>query len=148
MFPVSFSSFGDIVAAATLLHDIVSALNEVRGSPAEYRDLLDELRHFAQLLYAIDHAIGHSSDETLRSEILSQVEHCCTLVGEAFSSTVKFEPLTHNDPSRLNFGERIRRGMLKVEWRLRKQHKAKEYKDRLAQARGLLVLSLTMYVNH
>ena len=41
--PVTFGSVGDIIAVGILVKDLVAALNQSRGSQAEYKQLVDEL---------------------------------------------------------------------------------------------------------
>ena len=43
MVPITCNAVGDILALATLVLDVIRALNDARGSASEYRTFVDEL---------------------------------------------------------------------------------------------------------
>ncbi|KAF2876011.1 hypothetical protein BDV95DRAFT_665353 [Massariosphaeria phaeospora] len=51
--PITFGSFGDIISVTLLVKDVVAALDESRGSSAEYQGLVRELNHLDSALLQV-----------------------------------------------------------------------------------------------
>ncbi|KAI0032226.1 hypothetical protein K488DRAFT_70778 [Vararia minispora EC-137] len=145
MFPITCNAVGDIVAIAQLLLNAHAALSEARGSHKDFRDLSDELQYFSDVLSATAGVVRESEDEALRSNVLEQVQKGCDVINTMAQRIIKFTPLGESLSSDVDFGERLRRGLLKLEWRFSAaQSDAKECRLKLANCRGQILLALNV----
>jgi len=75
------SSFGDIVAAVTIVHTIYTALQDSRGSSFEYQCLIDDLRSFETALNTVHDILQKIPiDQSLRDPIIAEAKVCRTLL--------------------------------------------------------------------
>ena len=109
------TSVEDIAKVAKQLYDIISALNEARGSARDYRDLIRELQSLAFLLQNSSQIIDEYPNESLRSSVVTAVKQCCEVVGDAFEGTRSFDILGNEQRSGLGVGVRLRRGTAKID---------------------------------
>lgn len=56
--PITFGSFGDIIAAVQVACKLIEVLNAQRGAKREFRDLLVDLRLFHRFLDQVQHFIN------------------------------------------------------------------------------------------
>jgi hypothetical protein len=143
---ISCNAFGDIVAVVTLIYQIATALNDARGSSKDYRDLVQELRTLAHLLQNISDLVTGLLDPSLQSTVVSAVQQCCSVIGDAFEDTTTFSILGDERSSEHSLFHRVRRTVSKVDWRLRRQADAKACRLKLLQCRVHLLLALNMCV--
>lgn len=93
--PVTFGSVGDIIAVCLLVKDLVDALDKSRGSKAEYRSLISELRTLERVLLHIDtFSRNNGANPGLRGilqTIGEAVAHCQGLVSEFLQRVKKYQ---------------------------------------------------------
>ncbi|KZV74383.1 hypothetical protein PENSPDRAFT_204093 [Peniophora sp. CONT] len=117
MFPLTCNAIGDIVTLASLVFDIIRALNETRGSVLEYRVLAGELNAMHTMLTAVDRVVRDTADETLRYEILKEVDRCGQDVQNALARIIKFSALGHAGTPVHSPRIKLARQWYKLEWR-------------------------------
>lgn len=142
MFPITFSSFGDIVTAVTLLVQIINAL---RGSDQNYRQLVQEINLFAEILDQFSRNSEMMYDELSREFTLKRVQLCYDVVDEVFERMADFIPLGQ-EPADTTIVARLRKGKLKIRWRHGMQEEAEQYVEKLHRMTGQLGVVMNLYV--
>lgn len=90
--PITFGSVGDILAVAGLVKDLITTLNDSRGSAAEYRQIVQSLQNLHMLLLNLDDLAklcndrGNSVAESFTARL--QAEQCRQYVA-SFSDKIK-----------------------------------------------------------
>jgi len=75
------SSFGDIIAAVTIVHTIYTALQDSRGSSFEYQCLIDDLHSFETALNTVHDILQKIPiDQSLRDPIIAEAKVCRALL--------------------------------------------------------------------
>jgi hypothetical protein len=145
MFPITCNAFGDIVSMINIVTSIIKALDETRGSMAEYRVFKEELIVLQNTLASIDRVAERSSDEVLRSHTLNEVNACCTIVHGAMLRMAKFDILVQKNEDIQTFSARIVKQWRKIKWIKAKKGVVAEYKDKIeARRRALDTLLITL----
>ncbi|KDQ51549.1 hypothetical protein JAAARDRAFT_211010 [Jaapia argillacea MUCL 33604] len=137
MFPITFSSFGDIVAAAQLAVAIANALSESSGSSYEYQCLIEELRSFSRALNA---AHGVVQNITLSRDVLNGIDAEVTVTR---SIMTKFEDKIQGYKKALDRGG-SGSSWRKIGWGLFKKQEIVELRTKLAAHRQNIILLLTL----
>ncbi|KAF8967546.1 hypothetical protein BDZ97DRAFT_1980347 [Flammula alnicola] len=146
MLPFVPSSFGDIVAAATLALSIYKALNDSTGASYEYQCLISELRSFHRaLLFVNDRIRATPTNETVVQDIKEEAATCLKLL-EKFWDRIK------SYQKALGGGGRSS-SWRKIGWGLFKATDVAEFRQKLSQHKqnitvflsGLECNSLTSY---
>lgn len=117
MFPLTCNAIGDIVTLASLVFDIIRALNETRGSALEYRVLAGELNAMHTMLTAVERVVQDTANERLRYEILKEVDRCGQDVQNALARIIKFSALGHAGTPVHSQRIYLARQWYKLEWR-------------------------------
>jgi hypothetical protein len=74
--PITFGSVGDIISVSLLVKDVLVALNDGRGSAAEYQEIIREL-------YILDRALLQVSQLSRQHEATPEVASLCHVAGKA-----------------------------------------------------------------
>jgi hypothetical protein len=91
--PVTCGSIGDIIAIGLLVKDLVTVLNQSRGSQAEYKQLVDELNLLHNVLTRIGNlcitttTVGRRLEVSALHNTALQVAHSCRKCIEGFTNT-------------------------------------------------------------
>ena len=129
---------------ASLVLDVIRALNETRGSPSEYRSLVSDLHSMHTLLVAVSRVASDSSDNALRDEILSEVNRCGLNVQDALARIAKFSALGHGGGTPQPRRVRVARQWYKLEWRFAKRGDAQAVRAELQAATQRLTALLVV----
>ncbi|KAF8967526.1 hypothetical protein BDZ97DRAFT_2073568 [Flammula alnicola] len=136
MLPFVPSSFGDIVAAATLALSIYKALNDSTGSSYEYQCLISEVRSFHHaLLFVGDVIRATPSNETVAQDIKVEAAMCLKLL-ENFWDRIK------SYQKALGGGGR-NSSWRKIGWGLFKANEVAEFRQKLSQRKQNLTVFLS-----
>lgn len=116
--PISFGSVGDIISICLLVKDLVTALDESKGSAAEYREVRLELRALERALLEVE-VLSRSHASTVKLNALYATARKaaldCRQPVEAFLYKIK-----KYDPS-LGAGASkniVRNSAMKIRWQL------------------------------
>jgi len=141
---VTFGAVGDLLAVAALIKDIITALDDCRGSSKAYRDLVQSMEALAQALQEVDR-IYHASntsfepDEQTRSAVLhivGQVRQCL----DGFKTRIaKFAPGLAQGGS----GNTIKDAARKIQWKLEEKD-IEKFKTEVAAHTEFLKFFLNM----
>jgi hypothetical protein len=117
--PVTFGSVGDIVAVGLLVKDLIAALDEARGSKAEYRAAVQAIKTLDDTINLVNqHVIrqGVATSE-LRNlcETSRQAVARCSALGDAFLKRIRRYQTTFEESHRPNKLKEITMG---VRWRI------------------------------
>jgi hypothetical protein len=144
--PVTFGSVGDIIAVAILIKDLVEALDQCRGSQAEYRHLIQELRLLEDVLHEIDqlcHAsvsIGAAGFETVAlHRTASKITENCRASIQAFTARLaKYDRALGADAQKANA---IKSAFAKIRWQVGEKEDVVRFRAEIAaQTTSLNVL--------
>lgn len=144
--PVTFGSVGDIIAVAILIKDLVEALDQCRGSQAEYRHLIQELRLLEDVLHEIDqlcHAsvsIGAAGFETVAlHRTASKITDNCRASIQAFAARLaKYDRALGVDAQKPNA---IKSAFAKIRWQVGEKEDVVRFRAEIAaQTTSLNVL--------
>ncbi|KAJ4019332.1 hypothetical protein NW766_003044 [Fusarium irregulare] len=119
-FGLTFGSVGDFISLTVLIKDIITALDDARGSAKEYRALVQELVTLRLTLEAVQHTcedpqLVHSLED-LAKIALDTVAHIKDCLGGFLGQIQKYEPaLSASASGRSNSLKAMGR---KLQWRL------------------------------
>jgi hypothetical protein len=89
---VTFGSVGDIISVCLIVKDLVAALDDSRGSTAEYREVIRELWTLDRALFEVD-LLSRTCGNTVEMNALCQTAHQaaenCRHSIEAFTKKLK-----------------------------------------------------------
>ena len=110
-------SIGDVIVLAQLIKELITALQDSKGSSAEYQECIDKLLALNQIVSEVE-AICISFknvDElnTQRDALLYTVQRCKRFVENVLQNTKKYDSSLSKGGSRNN----IRDAWRKLEWR-------------------------------
>ena len=81
---VTFGSVGDIITVVGIIKDLITTLNDSRGSSADYHRITHELRNFENILHNLDALIkaceNHTEYTALRDTAKLEALECARLV--------------------------------------------------------------------
>jgi len=147
-FPITCNAFGDIVTAANLIYQICNALDDSRGSTADYQNLAATLEQYKTNLQTFSSLIVTAdADPQLIATINSYVALCLSVV-EGFEKRIRrYDATLSKKPARRN---RVVRNIRKLDWRIFMRDEAvkmlqKLNQDRTSMATHLTSLLLDMY---
>lgn len=111
-------SLGDIIALSIIIKDLVKALDESRGSSAEYQESIRKLWALNRVLREVE-MLCRTRENTVELNALRETMHCIANQSrqsiEAFLKNVrKFEPSLREGGS----GNSIRDALRKAQWRV------------------------------
>lgn len=87
---VTFGSVGDIIAICQLVQTAVSALNEARGSAADYQALGRSLSNLAQVLFRIDELTKTRKDVVNMTGLEQTLKDCFTCLKDFYAKIEKY----------------------------------------------------------
>lgn len=90
--PVTFGSVGDIIAVCEVVRSLAHALNDIRGSSAEYRAVINELKSLEGALGEVKSLVGTLSPHKQDAfrQCLSSVEQCRHIIVPFLDSVEKY----------------------------------------------------------
>ncbi|KAF8962969.1 hypothetical protein BDZ97DRAFT_1064342 [Flammula alnicola] len=136
MLPFVPSSFGDIVAAATLALSIYKALNDSTGASYEYQCLISELRSFHHALLFVNDVIRATLPNASVAQDIKEEATMCLKLLEKFWDRIK------SYQKALSGGGR-NSSWRKIGWGLFKATDVAEFRQKLSQHKQNLTVFLT-----
>jgi hypothetical protein len=132
MSSVTFGSVGDIIAICLLAKDIARALDDSRGSSAEYQGLITEIRSLECSLLEVEMFTRTWRDTSTSSSLRHE---CCQLVNESRKTLEEFQAyLKKYEPSLSRDGHTgiLRRAGSKIKWQLLAKDTVSRFRSELA----------------
>jgi hypothetical protein len=113
---ITFGSVGDIISVCIIVKDLVTALDDTRGSTTEYREVIRELWILDRALLEVD-LLSRTCENTVEMNALCQAAHQaaanCRQSMEAFTAKLKkYNSCLGEDRSK----SVIRNTIKKVQW--------------------------------
>ena len=142
--PITCNAVGDILALATLVLDIIHALNDARGSPAEYRKFKSDPNAIHTMLTAAARIAKDTFDDVLRDEIVREVDECGQDIQQALARVAKFSTLDGNGGAASGLRVKLKRHWHKVEWCLLQRDETQAVRKELALATQRLTTLLVI----
>jgi hypothetical protein len=148
--PVTCGSIGDIIAIGLLVKDLVTVLNQSRGSQAEYKQLVDELNLLHDVLTRIGNLCSTTTTAGRRLEVSAlhntalQVAHSCRKCIEGFTNTRlnKYVKTLGSSGAREK-SEAFKAAMAKIRWQLGEKEEVARFRAEIAGQKTLLDLVLS-----
>ena len=134
MIPITCNAVGDILALATLVLDIAHALNDSRGSSAEYRAFTTELNSLNIVLASVARVAELTADVKLRAEIVYEADRCGKDIQRGLDRIVKFSLLGLNEHKCAPLRVKLKRQWYKVDWHFGARTSVQEVRAELAAA--------------
>jgi len=148
--PITFGSVGDIVSVGLLIKDLVVALNESRGSQAEYKQLVDELNLLRDVLGRIDHLCNTTSTWTatrrfevtaLHDTTLLIAQNCRKFI-EGFNVRLKKYDKTLGSSGARSKSEMLKATVAKIRWQTGEKEEVVRLHAEIASQTASLSLAL------
>jgi hypothetical protein len=142
-------SVGDCISACILIKDVVAALDDSRGSAAEYQELCRELWSLDRALLQV-HQVAHASEKTVELNALQQTvgraaAQCKDCI-EAFLKKIKrYQRSLRNGGS----GNKLRDAVGKIRWSVMQKDELAKFRVEInahASAINMLLITASMYV--
>lgn len=143
MSSVTFGSVGDIITVCLLAKSIVEALNDSRGSSAEYQGLINELR---SLECSLLEAELFTRSWTDASTAASLQHECSKLVNESRKTLQAFQAHLEKYDSSLSKDSRagiVKRAGMKIKWQLMAKDTVSRFRSELAGHSNALNMMMT-----
>jgi hypothetical protein len=134
MFPISCNAVGDVLTIASIILDIARALNDARGSVAEYRAFVAELETMHTSLNAISRLVQDCTDSALRQTVVREVDLSYQDIEDAFNRIASLSLLGSDEaPPMGSSGLRVNisRQWFKLEWRFLKRGDGQGFQSKL-----------------
>jgi hypothetical protein len=153
--PVTFGSVGDIIAVGLLIKDLVAALNQSRGSQAEYKQLVAELNLLQDVLARIDNLCNTTATAGPRLQVSDlhntalQIALNCRKCIEGFNIQLKRYDKTLGSSRARSKKEMCKAAVAMVRWQLSKKEEVVRFRAAITGQTALLDLVLsatTLYV--
>ena len=148
--PVTCGSIGDIIAIGILVKNLVTALNQSRGSQAEYKQLVDELNLLHDVLTRIGNLCNATTTAGRRLEVSAlhntalQVAHSCRKCIEGFTNTrLKKYVKTLGSYGAREKSEAFKAAVAKIRWQLGEKEEVARFRAEIAGQTTLLDLVLS-----
>lgn len=132
MSSVTFGSVGDIITVCLLAKSIVEALDDSRGSSAEYQGLISELRSLECSLLEVELSSRSWRDSSTSASLQRE---CSKLVSECRKTLEAFQEYINKYDSSLSKDTRagiLRRAGAKIKWQLLAKDTVARFRSELA----------------
>jgi hypothetical protein len=150
--PITFGSVGDIISVCLLVKDLVDALDDARGSKAEYQSLIRELWILDRSLLEIDllartHGDGVTPElEALCETARKAVDRCRELVS-AFSARIRKYQKSFGENETPNF---MKVTAMKVRWSIGEKDAVDKFRTEIVATSAslqMLLATASVYVS-
>jgi hypothetical protein len=145
--PITFGSVGDIISISLIVKDLVKALDDSRGSAAEYQDVIRELWSLDRVLLEVEQ-LSRNSDQTIELYALwvtakRATDECRRSIETFLEKIKKYEKSLGGRAS----GHTIRGVPMKIRWRLTQSDELEKFKAAInAHCSSLNMLLITVNV--
>jgi hypothetical protein len=149
--PITFGAVGDIISVYQLVQELVEALNDARGSKAEYQAAISEVQILLQTLQNIDRLAneyehGGTLDLQCLCETAKEAITKCKALISAFLQRICRYKSTLADGENPNVVHAL---AMKVRWRVGEKEALEQFRVQIAGISGSLMMLLnavSMYV--
>jgi hypothetical protein len=148
--PVTCGSIGDIIAVSLLVKDLITALNQSRGSQAEYKQLVDELNLLKDVLDRIDHlcnstvaTAGRKFEVAALHDATLKIAQNCRKCIEGFSIRLKRYGKTLGSSGSRTKSEAFKAVAASIRWQLGEKEEVVRFRAEIASQTASLNLALT-----
>jgi septation ring formation regulator EzrA len=146
MSSITFGSVGDIISVCLLAKKIVDTLDNTRGSSAEYRDLVTELRSLEKALLEAELVAGQHKHNKAAQPVLSEIPQLltdCRSTHEKLRDDIsKYEKhLAENAAPGL-----VKKLGMKVRWEVSAKAKVVSYRAQIAAHCNAINMMLVMQI--
>lgn len=129
---ITFGSVGDIISVCILIKDLIDALNDSRGSSAEYHELIRELWSLDRALLQVDlfcRTQGQSEELFQICDAARQtVKHCQDSLQDLFKKMKKYNSSLKERGS----GKMMKDVAMKVRWQASEQKTIRKFRTTIA----------------
>lgn len=142
---ITFGSVGDIISISLIVKDLVKALDDSRGSAAEYQDLIRELWALDRVLLEVEQ-VSRSSEQTNELYALwvtakRATDECHRSIDHFLEKIQKYEKSLGGRSS----GHTLRGVPMKIRWRLTQSDELEKFKAVInAHCSSLSMLLITI----
>jgi len=142
--PVPFGSVGDIISISLTVKDLVQALDDSRGSAAEYQDLIRELWALDRVLLEVEQ-VSRNSEQTIELYALwvtakRATDECRRSIENFLEKIKRYEKSLGGRTSR----HTLRGVPMKIRWRLTQSDELDKFKAAInAHCSSLSMLLIT-----
>lgn len=153
--PITFGSVGDIISVGLLIKDLVVALNESRGSPAEYKQLVDDLNLLHDVLARIDHVrattgttAGRRFEVSALHDATLQITRSCRKCIEGFNIRLKKYGKTLGSSGARKKSEAFKNAVAEIRWQLGEKEDVVRFRAEIASqtaSLNLVLVATTLY---
>jgi hypothetical protein len=147
--PITFGSVGDLITIGLLIKDLVAALNQSRGSQAEYKQLVDELNLLQDVLARIDHLVntagatgGRRFEVSALHDTTLQIAQNCGKCIEGFSIRLKKYGKTLGSSGVRTKSEAFKAVAANIRWQLVEKEEVVRFRAEIASQTAALNLAL------
>jgi hypothetical protein len=151
--PVPFGfSIGDVIAVSLLIKDAVTALDDSKGSSAEYQEVIRGLLSLDRVLLAVLDLVSRPSDMTIELNALSQTvkrvaEQCQQCIGNFLDKINRYNRSLKDRATTGKF--HIRDAADKIKWALTQKDELAKFRAEIAghtSAINMLLITVTVSV--
>lgn len=145
MSSVTFGSVGDIITVCLLAKSIVEALDDSRGSSAEYHGLISEIRAFECSLLEVE-LLTRSEKWKDATDSASLELECSKIILECRKTLENFQAYLKKYDSSLSKDTRkgiLRRAGAKIKWQLLAKDTVTRFRSELAGHSNALTMMMT-----
>lgn len=147
--PVTFGSVGDIIAICLLVKDLVAALDESRGSAANYKEVRLELVSLERALLEVE-VLSRSHGSTTKLNALYATSRKaaldCRQPVEAFLARIKRYDTSFGDGASRNI---IRNAAMKIQWQVSQKDEVTRFRAQIgahSSSINMILATLNVYV--
>ncbi|KAE9368192.1 hypothetical protein N431DRAFT_547295 [Stipitochalara longipes BDJ] len=146
--PITFGSVGDIISISLIVKDLVQALDDSRGSAAEYQDLIRELWALDRVLLEVEQ-VSRNSEQTnglyaLWVTTKRATDECRQCIENFLEKIKKYEKSLGG----LASGHTLRGVPMKIRWRLTQSDELEKFRTAInAHCSSLSMLLIAVNLN-
>jgi hypothetical protein len=145
--PITFGSVGDILSVCLIVKDLVAALDDSRGSSAEYREVIRELWGLDRALLEVDllsRTCENTTEMTALFNTAKKAADDCRQSIASFSKKIRKYETSLKEGAATNF---LRDTAMKIKWVTRKEDLAKFRAEVNAHSSSINMLLATASVS-
>ena len=146
---VTFGSFGDIITLCIIIKDLVKALDDSRGSSAEYQEVIRELWALDRVLLEVE-LLWRTCESTselsaLRETARRMADQCRQSIDTFLKKVKKFGPSLRDGGS----GRIVKDAAMKIRWSATQSQELTKFRAEISahcSAINMLLLTANVYV--
>jgi len=133
-------SAGDIITGISLVKDLITAIQDSKGSSKEYLELISELRGLESALLEVKKLPFRSEQHQQQAVLREAVVRCRTCIDDFLTTMTKYHSHLRLDGSQRPWQDAIR----KIQWRLTKKEDIERFRSAIVfHTQTLQILLIT-----